>query len=219
MKPQQWPSTYQGEAKSIPTPSRNTSDIVVELRLRTKDAQALFEEAIEAHPHFCLEHKMSGQSTIAELIILEAGFDHHPIFSFIKSIAQHDGAPDIFLTSEIEDRTLAVQALRVGVKEFFPRPLQIKEITEALDRCATRRGRVPKKRRKHARTVMSFFGGRGGIGTTTTAVNFGISLQKADQATSVVLFELNHQAGDLALFLNVTMPHTLRELGVGGSPP
>lgn len=56
-------------------------------------------------------------------------------------------------------------------------------------------------------------GGRGGIGTTTTAVNFGVSLRKADQAPSVVLLELNHHAGDLALFLNVAMPHTLCELG------
>lgn len=213
MKSQQWPTTYQVEETSIPAPSRNTSDIIVELRLCTKEAQTIFEEAIETHPHFCLEHKISSQSAIAELIILEAGYDHHPTFSFIKSITQHDGAPDIFLTSEVEDRTLAVQALRVGVKEFFPRPLQIKEITEALDRCATRRGRVPKKRRKQPRMVMSFFGGRGGIGTTTTAVNFGASLRKADEAPSVVLLELNSHAGDLALFLNITMPHTLRELG------
>lgn len=211
MKSQQWPTTYQGEEKSISAPSHNTSDIVVELRLRTKDAQALFEEAIEAHPHFCLEHKLSGQSPKAELIILEAGYDHHPTLSFIESVKQHDVGPDIFLTSEIEDGTLAAKALKIGVKVFFPKPLQIKDITTALDRCATRRGRVPKKRRKRARMVMSFFGGRGGIGTTTTAVNFGMSLRKADKAPSVVLFELNHHAGDLALFLNVTMPHTLYE--------
>ncbi len=213
MKLQQWPSSHHEAERSIIAPSHNVSDIVVELRLRTKEAQKIFEDVIAAHPHFCLEHTTYGQSTVAELIILEAGYDHHPTLSFIKSITQHGSGPDVFLTSEIEDMTLAAQAIQVGVQDFFPRPLQIKEITAALDRCATRRGRVPKKRRKKPRMVMSFFGGRGGIGTTTTAVNFGVSLQKSDKAPSVVLLELNHHAGDLALFLNVTMPHTLCELG------
>jgi len=218
MKPLQWPSPYQGEEKSIPAPSHNKSDIVVELRLRTKKAQAIFEEAVEDHPHFCLEHKVFSQATQAELIILEAGYDHHPILSFIESITRRAGGPDIFLTSEIDDRNLAAQALQIGIKDYFHRPLQIKDITAALDQCATRRGRVAKTRRKQGRMVLSFFGGRGGIGTTTTAVNFGVSLRKTDKAPSVVLLELNHHAGDLAIFLNLTMPHTLQELGDCISP-
>ena len=131
MNPQHWPATYQIEEKSIPAPSHNKSDIVVQLRLRTKDAQTIFEEAIEAHSHFCLEHKISHQSTKPELLILEAGYDHHPTLAFIESITQHDGGPDIFLTSEIEDITLAAKALKIGVKEFFPKPLQIKDIQSA----------------------------------------------------------------------------------------
>ncbi len=66
--------------------------------------------------------------------------------------------------------------------------------------------------------MVSFFGARGGIGTTTTAINFGVSLRKAANAPSVVLLELNPHAGDFALFLNVLMPHTLRELGDRVSP-
>ena len=115
--------------------------------------------------------------------------------------------------SEVQDTTLAAKAEQMGIEEFFSRPLQIKEISEALDRCASRRGRVPKKRRQQVRMMMSFLGARGGIGTTTTAVNFGVSLRKAQKAPSVVLLELNPHAGDLALFLNMAMPHTLRELG------
>lgn len=213
MKQQQWPSTYQGEEKSIYTPSHNASDIVVELRLSTKETQKIFEELIMAHPHFCLEHKTLNQPAPAELIILEAGYDHYPIVSFIESIKQQNNPPDIFLLSEFQDMALAAQAQQIGVEEYFPRPLQIKEISEALDQCATRKGRVPKTRRSKLRSVVSFFGARGGIGTTTTAVNFGVSLRKANMTPSVVLLELNPHAGDLALFLNVPMTHTLRELG------
>ena len=213
MKRQHWPSTYQGEEKTIPARSHNASDIVVELRIRTNETQKLFEELIMGHPHFCLEHKTSNQSTPAELIVLEAGYDHYPIVSFIKSIKQQNNPPDIFLLSEFQDMALAAQAKQIGVEDFFPRPLQVEEISEALDRCATRKGRVPKTRRKKLRSVVSFFGARGGIGTTTTAVNFGVSLRKANMTPSVVLLELNPHAGDLALFLNLPMTHTLRELG------
>ncbi len=144
MKSQDWPLTHRREEKSIPTPSRNKNDIVVELRLRRKEAQKIFEEAIAAHPHFCLEPPKFSQSSKIELIILEADYDHYPTLSFIESITRENDRPDIFLTSEVPDMSLAAQARHIGVDEFFPRPLQTEEISKALDRCAARRGRVPK---------------------------------------------------------------------------
>ena len=113
---------------------------------------------------------------------------------------------------------MVAKAQQIGIEEFFPRPLEIEKISEALDQCAARRGRVPKTRRSKLRSVVSFFGARGGIGTTTATVNFGVSLRKEDKAASVVLVELNPHPGDFALFLNVAMPHTLRELGDKISP-
>ena len=154
-----------------------------------------------------------GKASTPELIIVEAGYDHHPTFSFIESITQHDGGPDILLTSEIPDASLAKQAFQIGVKEFFPTPLDIREITVALDRYAAEKGKGGDTRKRQVKEVISFLGGRGGIGTTTAVVNLGISLQKMKEAPSVVLLELNRQAGDLELFLNTRLPHTLRELG------
>ena len=96
MKHQQWPTTHQGEEKTIPVPAHHASDIVVELRLRTKETQQIFKEAIDAHPHFCLGPTIFSPSTKVELVILEAGYDHYPTLSLIESLTQQDCRPDNF---------------------------------------------------------------------------------------------------------------------------
>ena len=212
MKLQPWPSVRQGAEKSVPQASCHAGDIVVDLRLRTKEARKIFKEVIATRPDFCVQNEKYDQSSTAQLIILEVGFDHYSTFDFIEAVTQNDTGPDIFLTAEVPDMKMMAQALRIGVKEFFLKPLQIQEITEALDRCAARRGNSQDDRKEKMGEVISFFGGRGGIGTTTIAVNFGTSLRKAEKAPSVVLVELNQHAGDLGLFLNLTIPHTLRDL-------
>jgi len=217
MNSQSWPIVSHGEERTIPVPSNNTDAIVVELFLSTRETRVVFEEVIAAHPVFCAQQGTYGASSTAQLIIIEAGYDHHPTFEFIESLSQQDDRPDIFLTTLAPGKNMVTQALQLGVKEIFPMPLQRQEILAALDRYAASRGKTQKKRRRKVREVISFFGGRGGIGTTTTAVNFGISLCQAHGAPSVVLVEWNDHVGDLALFLDITIPHTLRELRNTGS--
>ena len=121
------------------------SDIVVELRLRTKETQKIFEEVIEAHPHFCLEHKTSRQSNKPELIILEAGYDHYPVLSFIESITQHEDAPDIFLTSEVQDEALARSSHDIGVAEFSPSLYRSRKFPKRLTDVQLVEGEFPKR--------------------------------------------------------------------------
>ncbi len=213
MKTTSWPSTFQSEEKSIPFPSHNPDDLLVELRIRTSEGNSFFEKVIADHPHFCVVRERDGKVPSPDLIIIEAGFDHHPTFSFIESMTQHAGGPDFFLTSEVQDVNLGKKAFQLGVKEFFPIPLDLKTIMVALDRYAVEKGKKAKKRRTRVRDIISFLGARGGIGTTTTVVNLGMSLQQMKDAPSVVILELNQQAGDIELFLDTKLPHTLRELG------
>ncbi len=213
MKAQAWPSTYEGEERAIPKSSHNPNDILVELRLLTRAKFRFFEKIISDHPHFSLLPERVGKGSAPELIIVEAGYDHHPTFTLIESLTRRDDGPDVFLISEVDDASLVKKAFHVGVKDFFPAPLDIKKISTALDRFAHEKGKKAKKRRQRARGVISFLGGGGGVGTTTAAVNLGIGLQQMEEAPSVVVLELNQQAGDLELFLNTSLSHSLRELG------
>ena len=213
MQLNEWPATRQGEEKPIPTPPPFPDDILVDLQIHTRRTNLFFEKVLADHPHFCLIGGSVQKASRAHLMIVEVGYDHHGTFSFIESISQHADGPDIFLISEVQDARLAEQAFQIGVKEFFPTPLDIQKIGAALDRYAAEKGKVPKKRRRRVRECISFLGGRGGIGTTTAIVNLGISLQQAKEAPSVVLLELNHQAGDFELFLSTRISHTLCDLG------
>ncbi len=213
MKTQAWPSTYQGEERAIPKASHNPNDILVELRLLTRAKNRIFEKIIADHPHFSLLPERVEKESRPELLIVEAGYDHHPTFSLIQSLTRREDGPDVFLISEVDDVSLAKKAFQAGVKDFFPSPLDSKKISTALDRYAREKGKKAKKRRQRARGVISFFGGGGGVGTTTTVVNLGIGLQQMKEAPSVVLLELNQQAGDLELFIDTSLSHSLRELG------
>ena len=213
MKGQGWPSTYQGEERSIPKSSHNPNDILVELRLLTRAKNRFFEKIITDHPHFSLLPERAGNVSEPELLIVEAGYDHHPTFSLIESLTRREDGPDVFLISEVDDVSLVKKAFQVGVNDFFPAPLDSKKISTALDRYAREKGKKAKKRRQRARGVISFLGGGGGVGTTTAVVNLGIALQQMQEAPSVVVLELNQQAGDLELFINTSLTHSLRDLG------
>ena len=122
MKTQAWPSTYQGEERAIPRASHNPNDILVELRLLTRAKNRFFEKIITDHPHYCLLPERVGKVSASELLIVEAGYDHHPTFSLIESLTRREDGPDIFLISEVDDVSLAKKAFQVGVKDFFLAP-------------------------------------------------------------------------------------------------
>ena len=50
------------------------------------------------------------------------------------------------------------------------------------------------------------FGGKGGVGTTTVAVNLATSLMEMDGVQTVALVDTNAPFGDIPLFLNIEPP-------------
>ncbi len=214
MKTTAWPSNYPSKEVPIPTKfSPNPEDILVELRLLTRERHKFFEKIFQDHPHFCVISQQNEKSPEPDLVLVEAGFDHYPAFSYIESIVKNGAGPDIFLTSAISDASLPKKAFQMGVKEVFPASLNREGITAALSRYSREKGKKPKRRRRRVREVISLLGARGGLGTTTAAVNLGLSLQNMKDPPSVVLLELNRHAGDIELFLNTKLPNSLRELG------
>ena len=60
--------------------------------------------------------------------------------------------------------------------------------------------------------VIALFGAKGGVGTSTVAVNLGLCAQQSRAKESVVLVDLNLQAGDLHLLLGLEPAHRWREM-------
>jgi pilus assembly protein CpaE len=101
--------------------------------------------------------------------------------------------------------------LRTGVKEFIPQPIQWAELEEALLRFKERRREKKPASAKRGKLI-TIIGSKGGVGTTTVAVNLAVSLCHANPDRSVALVDLNPQFGDAALFLDMEATHTMGDV-------
>ena len=113
---------------------------------------------------------------------------------------QHPGASVVVVTSSM-DPTLMLEAMRAGVNEYVAEPLAAKDLETAIAHVATRfGGAVPG-------TVLAFVGARGGVGTTTVAVNVATELARLSQET--LLMDLHAAFGDAVLFVGGEARFTL----------
>jgi pilus assembly protein CpaE len=94
------------------------------------------------------------------------------------------------------DPALMLEAMRAGVNEFVNEPLTPNELKAALDRV------VSKQPTRPTGQIFAFVGGKGGVGTTTLAVNVATALGTRE-ASSTLLIDLHVTYGDAAMFLGV----------------
>jgi pilus assembly protein CpaE len=98
--------------------------------------------------------------------------------------------------------------LRAGVAEYIVKPLNPQLLSRALT-ARTERGTGSPIHRKLG-TIVAVVGARGGVGTTTLAVNLALYLGER-QSRRVALVDLDLQNGDCALALNIKPTPGLRE--------
>jgi pilus assembly protein CpaE len=106
---------------------------------------------------------------------------------------QHPTTNAILLASTL-DATLMLEGMRAGVNECIAEPLRQEDVDAALDRLLGQRVTAPSGR------VFAFVGAKGGVGTTTTAVNVATALAKVSPARAL-LMDLHLAYGDAAVFL------------------
>ena len=139
----------------------------------------------------------------ADLLIFDLSEDPQKGIETIESLLKSGEAGEVFLTAEYADPAILMQAMRIGVKEFFAQPFNETEIQEALKRFKDRFvGPASKTTRKNGR-IVSVFGSKGGVGTTTVAVNLAVSLAKGGARPSVALLDMNTLFGEIPLFLEM----------------
>jgi pilus assembly protein CpaE len=108
---------------------------------------------------------------------------------------QHAGTGVILVASTLDPR-LMLEAMRAGVNECVQEPVT----PEALDQAVRRV--ILDATPQEVGQVFAFVGAKGGVGTTTLAVNTATTLARAGGG-SVLLMDLHVGHGDAALFLGV----------------
>ena len=116
--------------------------------------------------------------------------------------------PKLPILTISHDHQALLQSLQKGAKYFLTHPVGLEDMLAALRRAlgeygGTEASQGSMTRQTSASSVIAILGSRGGVGTTTLAVNLAATLA-ADPSNSVALLDLDLTLGDadIALELN-----------------
>lgn len=139
-----------------------------------------------------------------DLLFFELGSDAEKEMAMIESLLKANEVGAVFLTAENAEPAFLMRVIRLGVKEFFSQPIQVDEIRHAFKRFKEQQKESTLKGEEKFGKIISIFGSKGGVGTTTVAVNLAMSLLQAQKGQSVVLLDMNTLFGEVPLFLEMT---------------
>lgn len=139
-----------------------------------------------------LAHPSAQQPTVLVVDLREhPGFP--PELTIIKR--QHPTTGALLVVPSL-DPGLMLEAMRAGVNEILPSPFTEQDVKGAISRLT---GHLSPAKRGD---IYAFVGAKGGVGTTTVAVNVASALAAAS-SESTLLIDLNIVCGDASVFLGV----------------
>ncbi len=103
---------------------------------------------------------------------------------------QHPGTSIVLTVSQLTPE-LMLEAMRAGVNECLPEPLTVDAVSGAISRLVAQRTTAVSGQ------VFAFVGAKGGVGTTTLAVN--VATQLARQQHSTLFVDMHPSYGDAAV--------------------
>lgn len=115
--------------------------------------------------------------------------------SAVPLIRQRHPRVGVLVVATQLDPTLMLSSMRAGVNEFLTDPIAVDDLRAAIDRVMDARQVAAKLGQ-----VFAFVGGKGGVGTTTLAVNVATTLAAISRSTTL-LIDLHIAYGDAALFV------------------
>ena len=123
--------------------------------------------------------------------------------------AEEDGrrVPIIMLTSEAEVEQ-RVRGLRAGADDDIVKPFHPLELMAKIKALLSRSGGMPRLGTSEEQGTLGrlalFYGAKGGVGTTTIAINTAISLSR-ELRRRTMLLDANLQFGDLRVFMDLAL--------------
>ena len=182
----------------------------VGLFIKNQKIQKEFEDVISTVPGFASQ--IYNPRTPVDILIFETQDEFQKEIENIKVIHESGSVKKIFLTSSFLDPAFLIEALRMGVKEFFAQPLKTEEVKAALLKHKKHEQEEDKAKGIRKGKIINIVGSKGGIGTTTIAVNLAASLNQAKGSPSVALIDMNLLFGEIPIFLNLEAAFNWGEL-------
>ncbi|MEW6333639.1 MAG: AAA family ATPase [Thermodesulfobacteriota bacterium] len=174
------------------------------LRIENRKVRECFSDVLSAFGELALQEFAPGRAY--DLLILEIGEDLEGDFDLVHAIQASGLVHDIFLTSTRMEPEFLIRALRAGIREFIPQPVSREDVTAAIGKLLKK---LQQKDTAEAGAVKKgkmiyLMGSKGGVGTTTIAVNLAANLVKhSPTPASVALVDMNFLLGEVPIFLNL----------------
>jgi pilus assembly protein CpaE len=174
----------------------------VRIKAKNSDIRRELERMVVSSGGFRLHTPENRERPDLFIFELSENFDEE--FKLLQSMLASGEVGEVFVTSDKKDTDLLLKAMRAGTKEFLSQPLDDLEVKAALESLKKRMEQNSAVREPvHAGQIIHVMGAKGGVGTTTVAVNLAMILAEKKKAGSVVLVDLNTVFGEIPLFLSV----------------
>ena len=192
---------------------KKSKKISVKLSVKTAVVNHTLEEIIKNLPEFSLQ--IEDKAIYVDILILEIGENIGVEFEAVRSFLQEGVVGIIFLTSSIRTPEILLNALRYGAKEFFHQPIDQKEVINAFTQILEQQPHCTEtdsNSRRPSGKIITVMGAKGGLGTTTVALNLATSLNLLAPEKKVALIDMNRMFGDIPLFLDLKSDFSWEEL-------
>jgi pilus assembly protein CpaE len=128
----------------------------------------------------------------------------------LQEIHDHSPGTPVFVASSDTSVATMRTALQRGATDFITLPLNPLDLSRVLIK-ASQLATGPEGRRVSGQ-VITLYGVRGGLGTTTVAVNLAVRLHQIATG-EVAIVDLDLHRGDVAAFLNLTPSQSIAAIG------
>jgi pilus assembly protein CpaE len=137
-----------------------------------------------------------------ELVLLDLDDSPELGIRFAQFLSETSPGVRFIATGPALQPELLLTAMRAGVADYLTKPVNGEALRSSLDRVRFLVGTGKKDETRRVGQVYSFYSPKGGSGTTTTATNFAVVLQRLT-GKKTLLVDLDLELGEIALLLGV----------------
>ena len=149
------------------------------------------------------------KESIPDVILLDIADNSVPFYAFASHLHRLRPNVRIIACSPMQnpDPEVLMQAMRTGVREFLPKPVDPAKLREALSRFTQEKvGRNS----KNGKNLFMVMGSKGGVGTSTVTVNLSVQLAQVSKKR-VALLDFARPIGHSSLLLDLQPRYSIRD--------
>ena len=162
---------------------------------------AIVQDVTTGFAEFTADQVRAIQATAPAVVFVDVQDDRETGLALARHLSSLGQPLVVVLLGPLLSAESLLAAMRAGVAEFFPVPVDHKAVLDALPRL---REKLPgtAEAAAGAGRVLAFFSAKGGSGATTVATNLAIEVHKRT-GRRTLLVDLDPELGEVSLLLGV----------------